>query len=132
MTSFTEGAGSYPYQAPIDAYGNGGFRFAGMSHKGAILCLPSGIKAWPVSVSGKNAAHLTPGDFAAVFADGGEIDVVLLGTGAAHVMPSPEVRAAFAEAGIGLEPMTTGSAARTYNILLGEKRKVAAALLAVP
>lgn len=32
---------SYPYQVPIDAYGNGGFRFADMSHKGSLLCLPS-------------------------------------------------------------------------------------------
>ena len=36
----------YPGRAPIDAYGNGGFRFAGMSHRGSILCLPSGISAW--------------------------------------------------------------------------------------
>ena len=40
----------FPGRAPIDAYGNGGFRFAGMSHRGSILCLPSGIygctKVW--------------------------------------------------------------------------------------
>lgn len=120
--------GSYPYQVPIDAYGNGGFRFADMSHKGSLLCLPSGIRAWSTAVF---PADLTPDDFAAVFAEADRIDVLLLGTGAAHVMPAPNVRAACAEAGIGIEPMTTGSAARTYNILLGERRKVAAALIAV-
>ena len=123
-------AGSYPYQVPIDAYGNGGFRFADMSHKGPILCLPSGIKAWDVPAP-LDAAALTMSDFAAALADADRIDVLLLGTGATHVMPSADLRAALAQAGIGLEPMTTGSAARTYNILLGERRKVAAALLAV-
>ena len=38
-----------PRPAPIEAYGNGGFRFAGMSHRGSLLCLPSGIWAWPVA-----------------------------------------------------------------------------------
>ena len=36
----------FPGRAPIDTYGNGGFRFAEMSHKGSILCLPSGIYGW--------------------------------------------------------------------------------------
>ena len=36
----------FPRPAQIDAYGNGGFRFAGMSHQGSILCLPSGIHGW--------------------------------------------------------------------------------------
>ena len=51
----------YPYPAPIDAYGNGGFRFAGMSHRGSILCLPSGIHAWPVTtIVGLIEAELAP------------------------------------------------------------------------
>ncbi len=120
--------GRYPYQVPIDAYGNGGFRFAQMSHRGSLLCLPSGIRAWRTIVS---PADLTPDDFAAVLAEADVIDVLLFGTGATHVIPDPNVRAACTQAGIGIEPMTTGSAARTYNILLGERRKVAAALIAV-
>lgn len=120
-------AGSYPYQAPIDAYGNGGFRFADMSHKGGLVCLPSGMHAWAAT----DAAVLALDDLSLVLAERDRIDVLLLGTGARHVMPPAALRAAFAEAGVGLEPMTTGSAARTYNILLAERRKVAAALIAV-
>jgi uncharacterized protein len=120
--------GSYPYQVPIDAYGNGGFRFADMSHRGSLLCLPSGIKVWTIACP---ADGLKPDDLAWVLAEAACIDVLFLGTGATHVVPSPGLRMACAEAGIGIEPMTTGSAARTYNILLGEKRKVAAALIAV-
>ena len=48
----TAGSARYPGRAPIDAYGNGGFRFADMSHRGSILCLPSGIYAWPVTDAG--------------------------------------------------------------------------------
>lgn len=121
--------GSYPFQVPIDAYGNGGFRFADMSHKGSLLCLPSGIRIW--NLSAVSAADLMPEDFAAVIGEADQIDVLLFGTGSTHIMPKPNVRAACAEAGIGIEAMTTGSAARTYNILLGERRKVAAALIVV-
>ncbi|MFV0368849.1 MAG: Mth938-like domain-containing protein [Hyphomicrobiaceae bacterium] len=128
MTTLEDTAGSYPYQVPIDAYGNGGFRFADMSHKGSLLCLPSGIKAWDVTA---RPEALGVKDFTAVLKEADMIDVVLLGTGAVHTLPSAELRAAFLEAGIGIEAMTTGSAARTYNILLGERRKVAAALLVV-
>lgn len=123
----TELAGNYPYQVPIDAYGNGGFRFADMSHKGSLLCLPSGISAWGPTAAGA----LVLADFATVLAERGRIALVLLGTGGEHLLPPADIRNAFAAAGIGLEPMTTGSAARTYNIMLAERRKVAAALIAV-
>lgn len=116
----------YPGVAPIDAYGNGGFRFAGMSHRGSILCLPDAIEAWePSSVD-----ELTPESFAAVFAVKDRIDFVLLGTGEAHRMPPADVRAAFAAAGLGLDVMGTGAAARTYNVLIAEGRRVAAGLIA--
>lgn len=117
----------YPYPAPIDAYGNGGFRFAGMSHQGSILCLPTGIYAWPVAT----AAALTPDDFAAVLALGQWVSFLLLGSGPNLVLPTPDIRKAFIAAGIGIESMNTGAAARTYNVLLAEGRRVAAGLLAV-
>jgi len=117
----------FPGRAPIDAYGNGGFRFAEMSHRGAILCLPSGIHGWaPVG-----PADLDEAAFAAVRAEAGEIDVVFLGTGSALV-PLPEaLRWSLAAAGLRVEAMTTGAAVRTYNVLLAEGRAVAAALLPV-
>lgn len=119
--------GFFPGRAEIEAYGNGGFRFAGMSHKGSILCLPSGIKAWPAN----DGAALDVADFADVLAEREQIGFVLLGTGATQIFPSRDVRKLFREAGVGLDTMATGAACRTYNILLGEGRPVAAALIAV-
>ena len=116
----------YPGLAPIDAYGNGGFRFAGMSHRGSILCLPDGIEAWPPT----SVEELTEASFAAVLAARSRIDFVLLGTGEAHRMPPPGVQKVLAAAGLGLDVMATGAAARTYNVLIGERRRVAAALIA--
>lgn len=115
----------YPGRAPIDAYGGGGFRFAGMSHRGSILCLPSGIYAWspadPLDVSSLSPA----------LAEKDAMQFLLLGTGARHAEPSAPLKRAFADAGIGLEVMNTGAACRTYNVLLTEGRAVGAALLAV-
>ena len=121
MTSVTA---RFPGRALIDAYGNGGFRFAGMSHRGSILCLPSGIYA--SSPSTPRCASLDP-----AFA---EASVPLASDprygGANEGRPS-DVRRAFARSGLGLEAMNTGAACRTYNVLLGEGRPVGAALVAV-
>jgi len=116
-----------PRAAPIEAYGAGGFRFAGMSHRGSLLCLPSGIWAWPVAQPGEiDAAAL-----ARVFAAAREIDFFLLGTGRdPWVMPAA-LRHRFRDANVSVDAMTTGPAIRTYNILLGERRRVAAGLIAV-
>ncbi len=116
-----------PERAAIDAYGNGGFRFAGMSHRGSLLCLPSGMHAWTVT----QPDDLTVASFAGVLAEVGDIDHLLVGTGQVIAMLTAELRQRLREAGITAEPMSTGNAARTYNILLGENRKVAAALIAV-
>ena len=116
-----------PGRAPIDAYGNGGFRFAEMSHRGSILCLPSGIYAWqPGSPDEIETAALAP-----VLAERDALDLLLLGTGRRSQLPGAEVRRAFDAAGVALEAMDTGAACRTYNVLLGEGRPVGAALLAV-
>ena len=117
----------YPGRAPIDAYGNGGFRFAEMSHRGSILCLPSGIYAWQADSPDEiEAAALAP-----VLAERDALDLLLLGTGRRSQLPGAEVRRAFEAAGVALEVMDTGAACRTYNVLLGEGRPVGAALLAV-
>jgi uncharacterized protein len=116
-----------PTPAPIDAYGSGGFRFAGMSHRGSLLCLPDGIWAWPVaSVSELTEAMLEP-----VFARAEQLDFFLLGAGSAPwPMPDP-LRARFRALGLSADAMATGPAVRTWNILLAENRRVAAALIAV-
>ncbi|HVZ04274.1 Mth938-like domain-containing protein [Hyphomicrobium sp.] len=124
----TDAGARYPYETAITAYGNGGFRFAEMSHRGSIFCLPSGIYAW----SATSAAALRPEDFAFVLGTLEPPIALLLGTGDAQVWPEPSIYQAFAKANIGLEPMSTGAAARTYNILVAEKRRIAAALIAVP
>jgi uncharacterized protein len=117
----------YPGQAPIDAYGNGGFRFAQMSHRGSILCLPSGIYAWPPG----QADEIDAESLAPVLAEKDALDLLLLGTGPRQQLPSSALRRVFLEADIALEAMDTGAACRTYNVLLAEARPIAAALIAV-
>ncbi|MBX9455701.1 MAG: Mth938-like domain-containing protein [Rhizobium sp.] len=117
----------YPGRAPIDAYGNGGFRFADMSHRGSILCLPSGIYGWPQL----ETDPLSPEAFERVIAERADIEVLLVGTGDG-LRPLPrQVRDMLKAAGISADPMSTGAAVRTFNILLAEERAVAAALIAV-
>ncbi|KQO81200.1 Mth938-like domain-containing protein [Rhizobium sp. Leaf262] len=117
----------FPGRAPIDAYGNGGFRFADMSHRGSILCLPSGIHGWSVD----DPARLTADDFSRVIEQAGEIEVLLVGMGDTMRVLPRELKLALKEAGISVDPMSTGAAVRTYNIMLSEARAVAAALIAV-
>jgi len=116
-----------PQQVAIEAYGNGGFRFGGMSHKGSLLALPSGIWAWSVAT----IEGVDPSALADVLALAGSVPFCLLGTGPTLVRPAREVQRAFEDAGLWLEVMDTGAAARTYNVLLAESRPVAAALIAV-
>jgi uncharacterized protein len=119
--------GFVPGAHPIEAYGAGGFTFAGMSHRGSILALPSGIRAWDVC----DASQIDADSLAAVFDEPeGAVEHLLVGTGASFVPLAPALRKALRARGIVGEPMATGAAARTYNILLGEKRRVAAALVA--
>jgi uncharacterized protein len=116
-----------PRLAPIDGLGKGGFRFAGMSHRGSLLCLPSGIWAWPVA----RAEDINEMTLTAVFAAAAEIGLFLIGAGhAPWIMPAP-LHARFHALKISLEVMRTGTAVSTYNILLGEGRRVAAGFIAV-
>jgi uncharacterized protein len=117
----------FPGRAPVDAYGNGGFRFAGMSHRGSILCLPSGVHGWKPD----DPERLALDDFLAVIAEAGAIEILLVGTGRELKPLAAEARAAFREHGIRSDPMSTGAAVRTFNVLLAEDRAVAAALVAV-
>ena len=121
------GQGFYPYQAAIDGYGNGGFRFAGMSHRGSLLCLPTGMHAWEATGPGEiNAENLRP-----VFDAADQIDVLLIGLGKDIAGFDKGLRDALRERKIIVEAIATGGAVRTYNILLAESRAVGAALIAV-
>ena len=122
------GEGFLPGRHAIEGYGAGGFRFADMSHRGSILALPSGIHAWEVATP----EDLELAAFSRVLAEPeGAIEYLLIGTGET-MLPLFDLRAVLRARGLPAEPMTTAAAARTYSILLGERRKVAAALLAVP
>ena len=123
----SDSAPHLPRAAPIEAYGNGGFRFAGMSHRGSLLCLPDGVWAWPVY----SMAALTEDTLAQVFARQGALDVFLIGCGRDPAALSPDLRARLHARHISVDPMSTGAAVRTYNILLAEGRRVGAGLIAV-
>ncbi|WP_299347711.1 MTH938/NDUFAF3 family protein [uncultured Maritalea sp.] len=119
--------GHYKYQVPIDAYGNGGFRFQDMSHIGSLLCLPSGMHKWAIT----NAKQLDELDFTQIFERSDEIDVFLIGTGKDIAFIDESIREKFREHAIILEPMSTGAAVRTYNVLMAEKRAVSAGFIAI-
>lgn len=116
----------FPGSAPIDAYGNGGFRFADMSHKGSIICVPSGIYGWEPS----NATP-TIADIDQILQEADGIEILLIGTGEKLLRLPKEVRAALQGRHISTDTMSTGAAVRTYNVLLDEDRAVAAILYAV-
>jgi uncharacterized protein len=117
----------FPGRAPIDAYGNGGFRFADMSHRGSLLCLPSGIHGWAAD----EHTVFDEAMFEKVLAEAAGIEVLLVGTGS-EIRPFPKpLKALFRGAGMASDPMSTGAAVRTYNVMLAESRAVAAALIAV-
>lgn len=117
----------YPRRAPISAYGRGGFRFAGMSHRGSLLCVPSGIYAWHEAPSGPAQID----DLERVFREADDIGVLLIGTGTDPLPIDGQLRHRCQEAAIVVESMTTGAAVRTFNVLLSDDRSVAAALVAV-
>lgn len=118
-------AAHYPGRAPIDSYGNGGFRFAGMSHRGSLLCLPSGIYGWEAPTAIDEAS------LGRVFEEAEAIEVLLVGTGRDLTPLDPTLRQRLREQAIVAEAMSTGAAVRTFNVLLAENRAVAAALIAV-
>jgi uncharacterized protein len=117
-----------PRSAPIEAYGKGGFAFADMSHRGSLLCLPEAIWAWPVT----KAEEIDKTALARVFASAACIDTLIIGTGTDVWLPPPALRDALRAVRVVLDTMQTGPAVRTYNIMIGERRRVAAALIAVP
>jgi uncharacterized protein len=117
-----------PRSAPIEAYGNGGFAFAEMSHRGSLLCLPDAIWAWPIT----RPEEIDGASLQRVFAAADGIDTLIIGTGNDVWLAPSALREALRKVKVVLDTMQTGPAIRTYNIMIGERRRVAAALIAVP
>jgi uncharacterized protein len=111
----------------IDAFGGGGFRVSGVRREGSLMILADEPRDWPVA----RLADLTPEHLADAIALGREVEFVLLGVGPSVAPPPKAVREALQAAGIGLEVMDTATAARVYNVLAAEGRRMAAALIAV-
>lgn len=112
----------------IDAYGDGGFRLAGERREGSVLILADAAQSWDVS----SMADLKLSDFQPILdAGASDVEFVLLGTGARNALPPREVRDGLRAAGLGLEFMDTPAAAKLYNLLTSEGRRLAAALIAV-
>lgn len=111
----------------VQAYGSGGFRVSGQAYRGSVLIFPDRTLAWPVTAMAEvGEASLGP-----VRAASGEVELLLLGCGGAMAPIPASLRAWLKSAGIVVEVMDTGAACRTYNVLLAEARRVAAALIAV-
>lgn len=113
----------------IEGYGKGRFRIAGAVYSGSMLVFPGRVEPWAVA----DIQTLTEGTLSSIIeaGRGGEVELLLLGCGPRLVPVAPAIRSALKQAGIGVEPMDTGAACRTFNVLMAEGRRVAAALIAV-
>jgi uncharacterized protein len=98
-----------------------------MSHRGSLLCLPTGMHAWDV----RAPSEITRESLQPVFDAADQIDVLLIGLGNDIVGFDKAIRQALRDRKVIVEAIATGGAVRTYNILLGESRAVGAALIAV-
>jgi len=107
----------------IQGYDRGGFRVSGQRYEGGVLVTPTRAVAWPIAT----LDDMTAADFDAIGDEA--VEVILLGTGATLRRPTKALVEALRERGYAVEPMDSKAAARTYGILAGEGRLVAAALL---
>lgn len=111
----------------IEAYSPGHFQVSGVAFATSIIVTPERTLPW----DGVVADRLALEDFTAVVEAEPAIDVLLIGCGG-RLLPIPKaVRDGLRAAGIGADAMDTGAACRTYNILVSEGRRVAAALIAL-
>jgi len=111
----------------ILGYGKGGFLVSDVAWRGAILVFPDRVLTW----SETRIADLTSASFAALSDSDPRPDILLIGTGSRTTMLPSGLRAELRALGFAIETMDTGAACRTYNLLVGEERRVAAALLPV-
>ena len=111
----------------IEGYAGGGFRISGALYTGSVLVFVDRTELWPVST----LAEATLERFAPVVARG-DIEILLLGCGPRMGMVASALRQGLGAGGIIVDAMDTGAACRTYNVLIAEERRVAAALIALP
>jgi len=109
-----------PERRPISSFGDGGFRFGDHSHRGDLLILPSGMRAWDGA------------DFSAILAEKDGFDFLVIGTGPKLVRLDPRVLARLEKEGVRPDMMATPAAVHTYNLMFAEDRRVACALKAMP
>lgn len=105
----------------VRSYGPEGFRIGQDSYAGHVLVLPAQTVAWSGELTIEALAPLLSADPAT--------EIIIIGTGKRHEMVSPELKRALKVRGVGIDTMDTGAACRTFNVLLGEGRRVAAALM---
>ena len=110
----------YGKARPIDGYGPGFFRVGGEVFHGPVLVTDGGGQGW----GGLD-------DTDALLALSGRVDVLFLGMGDQIAHPPRDLVEALEQAGVMVETMASPTAARTYNVTLGEGRRVACALLPV-
>ena len=110
----------------IQAHREGGFTIAGVRHEGSVLVLPDRTLPWSV----RELSAVTIDSLAPITAAAASIDILVLGAGAQFGQPTPDLRQALRAHGIVTEVMDTRAACRTFNVLLAEDRRVAAALIA--
>jgi uncharacterized protein len=110
----------------IQAHREGGFTIAGVRHEGSVLVLPDRTVPWAV----RELAAVTLESLEPITAVATRVDLLILGAGARFGQPQPDLRQALRARGIVIEAMDTGAACRTFNVLLAEDRRVAAALIA--
>jgi uncharacterized protein len=115
----------------VERYGDGKFQISGLSYQSSVLVFPERTVSWPVA----NFADIDDTALAPVLAESQAsmgIELLLLGCGTRMQLVNQTLRAPLRAAGIVIEPMDTGAAARTFNLLLSEDRRVAAALIVLP
>ncbi|MQX35260.1 Mth938-like domain-containing protein [Roseospira navarrensis] len=107
----------------VQAYGDGAFRISGVQHTGSVLVFPDVVYPWSGEISAEGLAD--------VLAAADDVEVLILGCGPSMTLVPSNLRRTLKDHGIVPEPMDTGAGCRTYNVLLAEDRRVAAALVAV-
>ncbi|MCD6035931.1 MAG: hypothetical protein K0R63_1672 [Rickettsiales bacterium] len=112
----------------ITGYGAGNIIVNGMRYTGSLLVFPEEVVEWNVETS----TLLTEQLLLPIISRAASIEILLLGTGAQIAPFPPALRAFLKQSGISVDIMDTGAACRTYNVLLSEERRVAAALIGYP